>query len=157
VPIERLLQWQPHHQATISGEPVGPTSTTAQFAGRGSEHLAHVTIELADAPESGRERHLGDGQVRVVQESTGEVGATRPGQHVRGDTEVFVEHAPQVTRGYRQTRAQGFLGAVIQHSVDDELHRPAYELGRMASNGAEHTVRAAAQAGAETRSLSTGG
>jgi len=129
VPVERRLEREPHRQSTIGGEPVGPPTAIAQFCGRGPEHLAHLAVELAQAPEPGGERHLRDRQVGVVQEPASEVGTTGSGQLVGSHAEVVVEQPAQVPRRDRETRSEAGLRALVQCAVNDQLHRATHQLG----------------------------
>jgi hypothetical protein len=153
VPVERRLEREPHGQPAVRGEPVGSTPTATKLAGRGPEHLAHGAIELAEAPKPGRERNIGDGQLGIVQEPAGEVGTTGPSQLIGSHAEVVVEQAPKMPRRDPEPCPEVRLCPFVEHSVDDELHRAAHQLGSVLGDGAGDSVGAAAQTGAETCGL----
>jgi hypothetical protein len=151
IPVEWRLEWQPHHQPAVGGEPVGPAAAVPQLAGRSPEYLAHLPVELADAGKSRRECHVRYGQVGVVKQPPGEVRAARPGQLIRGYAQMIIEDPPQMPRRDREPRPERCLAAGVQHAVDDQLNRPADKFWRPGRDRARHPVRAAAQAGAEPR------
>ena len=150
-PVEGRLERQPHRQAPVRGQPVSPPPAGPQLAGRRQEDLAHLPVELTQAGEPRRERHVAHGHVGVVEQPPGEVRPPRHGQLARSDAQVVVEDPPQVPGRDREPGPERRLGPGVQHSLDDQLDRTAHQLGRIRSEGARGPVRTAAQAGPEPR------
>jgi hypothetical protein len=115
------------------------------------EDLPHRAVELAKAAEPGREGHLGDRQVGVVQQAPGEMRPPRASELIRRHPEMVVEQPPQMTRRHPAPRADGGLRGLVQHPADDQLDRPADELGRVLAHLSGHPVRPAAQTGPISR------
>jgi hypothetical protein len=66
---------------------------------------------------------------------------------------VFGEETPEVSVADREAVGQALLGAGVERAVEDELHRPAYQLGPDLAERLGDPVRPATQAGSEARGL----
>jgi hypothetical protein len=155
--VQRRGERQPHHQAAVGGEPVRAAAAVAQLDRRGPEDQPHLPVELAEAAEPGRERHVGDRQVGVVEQPAGEVRPPRAGELVRRHAEVLVEQPPQMARRQRQPGAEGGFGAGVQRAGDDQLDGAADHLRRVGGDRPGHPVGTAAQAGPEPGRFRPGG
>ena len=86
-PSRAAAEGQPQGEAAVGDEAVGDPPPGPQLTGRGPEHLLAGPIELADAAEAGREGDVGDRQIRVVEQSAGEMGPAGAGELVRSHPE----------------------------------------------------------------------
>ena len=69
--------------------------------------VRHARLSWRTLPKPGGERDVGDGEVGVVEQAAGEVGAARAGQLVGRDAEVLREQAAQVAAGDAEAGARG--------------------------------------------------
>jgi hypothetical protein len=124
-PVERALEWQAQQQATVGHQPVGLAASGAQHLGRGPEHLLARPVELAQAPEPGREGDLGDGEVGVVQQPASEMGPCRAGQPIGRHPEMGGEQATEMPARHAQPGTTPWSAVDPgRHDRRDSSHRP---------------------------------
>ena len=127
-PVEVAVVRQPQGQAAVGHQPVSRAPTGPQLRRRGPEDVLAGPLQLAHAAEPGREGHLHGRQVGVVEQTAGEVGPPRPGQAVRGHTELGEEQTPEMAAGNAEPRRQLALGVAVEGAIGDQLHGPAHQL-----------------------------
>ena len=93
-----------------------------QLERRHPEHLAHRLVELTDAREAGRERHVGGREVGAHQEQARRVSPMRAGEGERAGAELRGEDAAEVTRRVAETPGQARHALALDDAVGDEAH-----------------------------------
>jgi hypothetical protein len=164
---------EPHQSGAVEGRPrrkpqadrdsVGGGSHVVpsrlpQRAGRALVDRRHGVVELPDAGEPRRERHIGDGQVGRHQQRARVLGAVGPGERERAGAQLGHEHAGQVARRVAEAGGEAGDALALHDAVGDEPHRAAREIVvRIPVGGAGHGVGQAAFAGAEAGLVGRGG
>ena len=119
-------------EAAVGDEAIGRAPAGPQLLGREPEDVLHHPVELADAVEPRRgARPCANGEVGVVEEAAGEVGAPAARDLGRGRADVNVEQPAQVARAHAEAGRERVLGGVVERAVGDGAQGPAHELGRL--------------------------
>ena len=147
VPVERPAVRQPQRKTAVRDEPVRLAPAGPQPERCVAEDLLTGAVELAHAPEAGRERDLEHREVGVVEEPPREVRPRRPGEAVGGHAELRREEAAQVARRHAEAPAELFLGRVVERAVEDHPHGAAHQLRPAPGHALRPAVRPALQAG----------
>lgn len=114
-------------------------------------------VELAQAPEAGRESDLGHAQFGVVEQAAGEVRACRTRQPIRCHAEMRAEETAQVPRRDAEAAAEVRLASSVERAVKDQLHRATDQLGTSPNRELRRPIGPTAQAGPITGNLGGGG
>ena len=132
----------------------GRRAVLAQGRRRTRVHLEDRVVELPHAAETGRERDLGEAQVRRLDEDPGGLRALRPGQRERPGAQLGGEHPVQVAFGVAEPARQPRHAVAVHHPVADEPHRTADHVGpHIPLRRARRGVRPAPAAGPEAVAL----
>ena len=99
-----------------------------KLAGWGPEDVPAGAVELPHAAEPGCERHVGQDQVGVIQKATGKVSPARPGELIRGQSQLGSKQTTKMAARHTQAAAQLFLGPAVESAVRDELDGAAHDL-----------------------------
>ena len=123
------MERQPQREPAVRDEPVGLSPPRAQRTRRRAEDVAARAVELTQASEARRERDLGDREIGVVEKPAREMRARRARQAVRRHAELGGEEPAQMSCGHAEPRTELGLGSAVERTVEDQLHRPAHDLG----------------------------
>ena len=125
-----------------------PAGLGAQRARRHPVHLAHRVVELPDAGEPGRERHVGHAERGRLDQQPGGVRPVRPGQRERSGAELGGEHPVQVPLGVAERGGQPGHAVALDQPVGDQPHGAGGQVGAdVPLRRAGHGVGPAAPAG----------
>ncbi len=123
---------QPQLKPAVGGETVAPTSLGAELTRREPEDLLNDSVHLAHTAEAARAGDDTHRKVRLVEQATGEVGATRTGNEVRGGAHVLLEEAPKLASRVAHTIGKGVFVEAIEKPVGDQLDGCRDRLRRLA-------------------------
>ncbi len=125
---ERLAHRQPDGDAGPRGGGVRLVLTrrrrSANLRRRRGEHLSERVVELADAAESGGERHVGQRHRRRLDEQAGGVGALGSGDGERARAEFVGQHANEVSFAVAELPGEARYAAAFDLAVGDQPHGP---------------------------------
>lgn len=146
VPVEEPLEREPQRQPAVGHQPVRRPTTRPQLARRGAEGLTARPVELAEAPEARSEGDLGDREIGVVEEPSGEMGTEGSSQGIGRDAQAGREQPVEVTARHPQTGSEMRLRRAVEGAADDEVDSPADQVGPARRDRVGGTVRAATPA-----------
>jgi len=104
-PVEHPVVRQAQAEAVLSDQAVAPPAAGPQLPRGHPENVAARAVELAHAPEPGREGDLAHAQVGLVQEPAREVGARGASEAVGRHAEMRGEEPAQVACGHAEPGA----------------------------------------------------
>src|SRR5262249_35441165 len=129
VPVEGRLKGQPQDEAPIGNETVAGSPAGPKLARRGTKHFQADAVELPHAAEPRCERYLRDREVRVVEQPACEVCPAGPSKLARRHPQLVAEQPAKVPGRDAQAGAKIALRFAVEGTVEDELYRPAHQLG----------------------------
>jgi hypothetical protein len=97
LPVECAMDREAQEQAAVRNEPIRFSAPCAECPRRLSKHFAAGAVELTHTAKARREGDLGNGQIGVVEEATGEVDPSAACKPVRRHPEVRREEAAKMT------------------------------------------------------------
>ena len=127
---ERRAHRQPHRRPCRWRDRVARPRRPRSSVGVRGVDLAHGVVELPDAGEAGRERDVGVGQVRGLDQHPRGLRAPGPGQGERAGAELRGEEPGQVARGVADPPGQSLDALAVDDAVGDQPHRPPGGVGR---------------------------
>src|SRR6185312_271105 len=144
---------QPQHDR--AADPLGRPAPGPAQLGRGhGEHGPDRVVELADAGEPGRDRHVGDPQAGGLQQQPRGLRALGPGHGHRAGADLGDQLPVQVPLAVAEPVGQAGHALPVDHAVADQPHRPAHQVGPQVPLGrARRGVGSASFAGAEAGPL----
>ena len=92
------------------------------------EHLAHRVVELADAREPGRERDIGDAQIRGLDQHPRRLRALRPRERERARADLGDEQPVDLTLAVREPRREPTDAVPVDDAVGDQAHGPRHDV-----------------------------
>ncbi len=107
----------------------GSRAAGAQLARRRGVDLADGVVELPDAGEPGRERHVGERHRRGLHQHPGGLGALCPRQRQRARTELGDEEPVEVAGGVADPAREPLDALALDDPVGDQPHRPSGRVG----------------------------
>ncbi len=111
-----------------------------------TEDLLHDAVHVAGRLEPRGRCDARHRQIGVVEQSTGEVGSTRPRDLARCRADVLREQTSQVARAHTEPQGERVLDLGVEGAVGDETQRAAHELGRVDPTGLGLAIGPALQA-----------
>ena len=147
---------RPHRQPELEGATGRAVAPPPAQLGRGrGVDLADGVVELTDAREARRERHVGGTQLRRLEQDPRGLRALGAGQGQRAGPELLGEESGQVARGVADAVGQALDAVAVDDPVGDQPHRATRGIGRDVPVGAARRgVGEAALAGAVAGRLS---
>ena len=90
--------------------------------------LPHGVVELPDAAEPARERHLRGGQLGAGEQRAGRFRAVRAGESEGAGAEFRRHDAREMPRAVAEVRGETRHAVALDHAVEDEPHRAPHEI-----------------------------
>jgi hypothetical protein len=130
--IQRLHEGQPQLESAVGWEAVAAAALGPELARRESEDLLNDSVHLAHTAEATRTGDDSHRKIRLIEQATGEVSASGPGNEVRGGANVLLKEAAQLTGRVTDTIGQRIFVEAIEKPVGDQLDGGRHRLRRMA-------------------------
>ena len=106
------------------GRRLGAVRAPTELGGRGGEDLADRVVELTDAREPGRERHVGESEVGGLHEHPRGLRPLRPRERERSGTDLGEEQPVDLALAVAEARRDAGDAFAVDHAVGDQAHGP---------------------------------